>query len=139
MKQAEIDALSGAAFTTGEISRVRRIILDKTFPETSALLEGLTLYDDAEPTPAALADNLQAERKLMRSHLIVFFDRFPDGSLKIKGGKRGLDADDSRDREELRREVRLMLGLPMISPAVVASLEIKFRQSQSVSSSRTAV
>lgn len=134
MKQTEIDALSGAAFTTGEVSRVRRIILDKTFAETATLLDALTLFEPDGTTP--LAENQQSERKLMRSHLVVFYDRFPDGTTKIKGGKQGLDTDAARDKEDLRREIRIFLGLPMLSPAVVAALEIRYKQSSSVPTTR---
>jgi hypothetical protein len=128
MKQSEIDDLSGAAFTTGEITRVRRIILDKTFAETKSLLDGLTLFE-SDGTPP-LAEIEQSERKLMRSHLIVFYDRFPDGTTKLKGGRQGLDTDAERDKEGLRREIRLFLHLPMLSPEVVEATEFKPKQSQ---------
>ncbi len=122
MKRAKIDELSGAEFSTSEISEVRRIIVDKTFTETRLLLDTLTIFESDIQDP--VEESNQSERKLMRSHIIIYFDKFLDGSIKVKGGKRGTDFDNTRDKSELRKEVRRMLGLPSMTDEELLEWEI---------------
>lgn len=122
MKQAQIDLLSGTEFTTSEISKVRRIIVDKSFSETQYLLKTLTIFQSETQDP--VTENEQAERKLMRSYIIIYFDKFLDGTVKVKGGKRGTDFDNTRDKSSLRKEVRRMLGLSSMTDEELSEWEI---------------
>ncbi|MBS3914455.1 MAG: hypothetical protein KG003_08145 [Bacteroidetes bacterium] len=138
MKQTQIEALSGGEFTTQELTYIRRIVIDKSFSEIKNLVPLLTLFDDQDP-PVVLPDEEQSERKLMRSHVKVYFDKFLDGTVKVKGGKRGSDFDNTRDKMDLRREVRRMLQLPSLTDEELADLDrIYFSESSnSVPSSRS--
>lgn len=136
MKQSLIDALSGTPFTSAEVTRTRNIIVDKDFATTKLLLESLTLYDTQDP-PVALAEAEQSERKLMRSHLKVYFDKFLDGTLAAKGGKRGADFDNIRDKTALRREVRRMLGLTSLTDEEQEEFKKNKRLSQSIRTTRS--
>lgn len=122
MKQAEIDQLSGAEFSPSEISKVKRIIVDKNYSETESLLGLLTIYESGTQNP--VDDEEQAERKLMRSYIKVYFDKFLDGTVKVKGGKRGTDFDNVRDKSDLRKEVRRMLGLPSMTDEELTEWEL---------------
>lgn len=122
MKQSVINQLSGVVFSTSEISLVRSIIVDQTFEQTLSLVTALTLFESNGSTP--LADNLQSERKLLRSHLSVYFDKFLDGTVKVKGGKRGTDFDNTRDKSATRRNVRRMLNLPSLTDEELAEYEL---------------
>ena len=130
MLETEIDALSGAEFTTGEISRVKRICIDQDYATIAILLDRILTLRAEPVSPATvgvpLDDDDQSERKVMRSHLLVWYNEFLDGTIAVKGGKRGTDFDNVRDKEDLRREVRRMLGLPLVSPEVLA-LEDRLR------------
>lgn len=136
MLQTEINALSGAPFTNSEITLAKNIILDKTFNETKSLLEAQTIFDNAEP-PVAVADVEQANRKLIRSQLIVFYDKFKDGTLAVKGGKRGTDYSNARDKETLRGEFRLNLGLPETLPSRILEDNGRRRSSSTSFTQRT--
>lgn len=125
MKRAQINQLSGAEFTTSEISEVKRIVIDKTFSEIKSLLELLTIYEPGDSdTPVPIDEAEQSERKLMRSYIITYFDKFLDGTVKVKGGKRGTDFDNTRDKSDLRKEVRRMLGLPSMTDEELLEWEI---------------
>jgi hypothetical protein len=126
MKQTEIDALAGSMLNNSEISRVKRIILDQEFDQTKLLCANLILKNSEG---AALPEDDQSELRQMRAYLIMFFDKTPDGTTKIKGGKRGTDFDTSRDKEEIRQEVRRMLGLPAIVPDIAEQLKRSVRSS----------
>lgn len=112
MKLSEIAAFSGAVFTNTEITLTKNILLDQSFAATKDLLANLTIFEDDGTTPAAE----QSNRKLLRSQLSVWYDKFKDGTLAAKGGKRGTDYSNLRDKENLRGEIRKLVGLPEIPP-----------------------
>lgn len=66
----------------------------------------------------------QSERKLLRSYILVYFDKFLDGTVKVKGGKRGTDFDNTRDKSDTRKEVRRMLGLPSMTDEEIEEYEL---------------
>lgn len=41
-----------------------------------------------------------------------------DSFVKLKGGRDGIDFDNERKREEIRREIRILLGLPPLAEAL---------------------
>lgn len=107
----EQDEKAGTLLTNAEVARLRTIIQDKTFPETRALADKLQLKDaDGEP----LEEDEQAELKHTRADIDYFFDTLPDGTIQA-----GEDYSNPRDKEDVRRTLRLRLGLPAVS-AVVA-------------------
>ncbi len=117
MKQSEIAAFSGTPFTNQEISNLKVILFDQSYKQTESLVDTLTILDaDGEP----VADALQTNRKMLRSQIAVWFDKFRDGTIAIKGGKKGTDYSNQRDKEDLRGEVRRSLGLPEVPPEKLA-------------------
>lgn len=130
MKQAEIDLLSGALLNNAEVSRVKKIILDQSFEQTRVLsnalqlteLQTITVGGEQVDVQVPIDDEEQSELKQMRAFLIMFYDKTPDGTTKVKGGKRGTDFDTTRDKEEIRQEVRRMLTLPPVAEDILESL-----------------
>jgi len=118
MKQTEIAAFSGADFTNQEISNLKVILWDQTFEQTKTLVEAITIFENDGVTP--VIDAQQTNRKVLRSQIAVWFDKFQDGTIAIKGGKKGTDYSNIRDKEDLRGEVRRSLGLPQIPPEKLA-------------------
>jgi hypothetical protein len=109
----EQDSQPGTALTNAEVARLMRVIQDKTFAETKALATAkLTLTDD-DGNP--LEEDEQALRKQTRADLIQYFDVIGDGTIRA-----GEDFSQERDREDIRKDIRLRLGLPAVS-TVVAS------------------
>lgn len=131
MKLLEIAAFSGGAFTNTEITLVKNILLDQNFEQTKTLLSALTIFESNGTTPAAEIE--QGQRKLIRSQIKTWYDKFQDGTLAVKGGKRGTDYSNLRDKENLRGEIRKMLGLPEIPPERLAQLEPRRTSSTSFS------
>lgn len=130
MKLSEIAAFAGTVFTNAEITLVKNIILDQSFEQTRNLLEGLTIYESNGETVAAA--NEQGQRKLLRSQIAVWYDKFTDGTLAVKGGKRGTDYSNLRDKENLRGEIRKSLGLPEIVPERAENREPRRTSSTSI-------
>jgi hypothetical protein len=107
------DNQPGTALTTRELGRLMRVLQDKSFAETKALAaEKLTLTDD---DGAELPEDEQALRMQTRADLIQFFDVIGDGTIRA-----GEDFSQERDREDIRKDVRLRLGLPAVSSIVAA-------------------
>lgn len=129
MKLSEIAAFIGGAFTNTEITLVKNILLDQNFDQTKALLSNLTIFEANGTTPAA--ENEQGQRKLLRSQIKTWYDRFDDGTLAVKGGKRGTDYSNLRDKETLRGEIRFSLGLPEIPPERLAQFQSRRTSSTS--------
>jgi hypothetical protein len=127
VKTTEIRAQSGAAFDEDETAMVEDIVLDQTYQAVSELLTKLTLFQSDGTTP--LIDTKQARRKIMRSHLAVFYNRFLDGTVAKTGTT---DFDNMRDKNELRERVRRLLGLPPIVPDQEQWLVRRNKKSQSV-------
>ncbi len=128
MKQTEIDALAGSLLNNSEVSRVKMIILDQSFDQTRTLCDALQIKTTQG---AALPEVDQSELKQLRAYLKMFFDKTPDGTTKVKGGKRGTDFDTTRDKEEIRQDVRRMLTLQPIAEDV---LQLAARQTRRSSS-----
>lgn len=89
----------GAVFTALEIEQVRAIA-------------GLKQYSQAQ----GLLTPLIAEQRQVVRALIGAWDATGDGTVALKGGKDGLDYSQSRDKEEIRMQLRLMLGLSAFDP-----------------------
>jgi hypothetical protein len=107
----EQDGQPGTALTNAEVARLMRVIQDKSFAETKALAaEKLTLNDE---DGAALPDDEQALRKQTRADLKVYFDVIGDGTIRA-----GDDFSQERDREDIRKDIRLRLGLPAFSTII---------------------
>lgn len=117
MKQLEIAAFSGAEFDNQEITNLKEILFDQTFQQTQSLVDGITILDSSN-APVEVAK--QSNRKWLRSKIAIWFDQFRDGTIAIKGGKKGTDYSNLRDKENLRGEVRRSLGLPEIPPEKLA-------------------
>jgi hypothetical protein len=118
----KIRGLSGALLDEVELSQVKEIVEDKDIATIKTLCAALQLkYAPADTLPdgVSVGDPLpeakQGLLKLTRYDLGFFYDRSPEGTVKVKGGKEGDDFDVERDREDTRERLRLRLGLPAIS------------------------
>lgn len=129
------DNQPGTPLNTAELARLMRVIQDKTFDETKALAAAkLTLKDDEG---AELPGDEQALRMQTRADLIQFFDVIGDGTIRA-----GDDFSQERDREDIRKDIRLRLGLPAFSSVIAgqqaeADAARKVRRSSSTIQTRT--
>ena len=96
---AQIEAQSNAALTELEQERIREI--------TNESLATLT---------PLFANLLPSQRKAMRADIDAW-DEIGDTTEKVSGGRSGVDVDTQRDRELVRRRVRVRLELPEVRDA----------------------
>ena len=96
---AEIQAKSSAALDELEQERIREIT-GESLATLTPLLAGLN----------------SSQNKAMRADIDVW-DEIGDTTEKLSGGRSGVDVDSERDRELVRRRVRLRLGLAEVRPA----------------------
>lgn len=122
----EQDAKPGTPLTNDEIGRIMQVIEDYTFAETKVLCNALILNDGAEP-PVILPDDDQALIKQMRADLDLFFNVFPDGTIRA-----GEDYDNTRDKDSVRRIIRRRLGLSPVSSTEIQASRTVVRSSNSV-------
>jgi len=90
-----------AALTELETEQVRAICGLKTYTEASTL------------TTSLLSSQYQTIRAL-----IAAWDSIGDGTVALNGGNEGVDYSQSRDKEEIRVQMRLLLGLEAFDPAL---------------------
>lgn len=120
----EQDAASGLPLTNAELGRVMSIVQDLDFAKTKSLCDGLQLLDsDLVP----LAEEEQALLQQTRADVSVFFDQYPDGTIRA-----GEDFDLPRDKEEIRQRIRRRLGLPAVSQTQIDAYRARRRGSQSI-------
>lgn len=92
------------ALSDAQIEMVREIVDDLSFTTVSTFVADL----NAAQKLALLAD-------------VDLWERVKSDHLIISGSKEGLDINAERDREAIRRRVRLRLGLSAISSARLAA------------------
>jgi hypothetical protein len=108
------DAASGAALSLLEIGRLMTVLQDQSFAATQSIAAALQLKgEDGQPLP----EGDQALLKQTRADLALFFDTFPDGTIRA-----GDDFDVVRDKNDVRMTVRLRCGLPAVSTIIAAQL-----------------
>lgn len=91
---------------------------DATDEEIDSVREVAGENDTA--TVSALIDNLNDAQWERALDLITAWEEFPAGSvLALKGGRDGVIDSDELAREDIRRRMRLLLGLPEQRSAIL--------------------
>lgn len=111
MKQSEIQALSAAPLTNLELAMLQETVFDQTLAQVTALAGALS----------------PEQWQMCRYYLKVWYDRFVDGTVKVKGGKQGVDYDNLRDKLEMSQLIRSLLGLPFVSDERLAAIAASVR------------
>lgn len=69
--------------------------------------------ENVTATVATLIDNLNDAQWLRALDLVTAWNEFPPGSvLRLEGGREGIHDSDQEALEDIRRRMRLLLGLP---------------------------
>ncbi len=71
-----------------------------------------------------LASSLNSDQEASIIADLTTWASIRDSHVKVKGGRDGIDFDNERKREAIRRRIRIALGLPMIASAICPTARV---------------